>query len=163
MRCVSPWYNRTGWLGVKHQLTYSLCTHTQSHTYTHMHAHTHTTYTCKHAPTQTLNLSPHLSKIKDWHTHPLSKTEEWSINWSSPLSEYRLWLNHERQPLQWKGWIYCYSVNLCPTLPNASDTWCCNQFLPLFLVFLHCLSCFLHIWQRHWQRVQQTPTPFPQR
>ena len=21
-RCVSPWYNRTGWLGVKHQLTY---------------------------------------------------------------------------------------------------------------------------------------------
>ena len=24
MRCVSPWYNRTGWLGVKHQLTYLL-------------------------------------------------------------------------------------------------------------------------------------------
>ena len=23
MRCVSPWYNCTGWLGVKHQLTYS--------------------------------------------------------------------------------------------------------------------------------------------
>ena len=22
MRCVSPWYNRTGWLGLKHQLTY---------------------------------------------------------------------------------------------------------------------------------------------
>ena len=22
VRCVSPWYNRTGWLGVKHQLTY---------------------------------------------------------------------------------------------------------------------------------------------
>ena len=22
---VSPWYNRTGWLGVKHQLTYLLC------------------------------------------------------------------------------------------------------------------------------------------
>ena len=22
--CSSPWYNRTGWLGVKHQLTYSL-------------------------------------------------------------------------------------------------------------------------------------------
>ena len=21
-KCVSPWYNRTGWLGVKHQLTY---------------------------------------------------------------------------------------------------------------------------------------------
>ena len=20
--CLSPWYNRTGWLGVKHQLTY---------------------------------------------------------------------------------------------------------------------------------------------
>ena len=24
MRCVSPWYNCTGWLGVKHQLTYLL-------------------------------------------------------------------------------------------------------------------------------------------
>ena len=24
MRCVSPWYNHTGWLGVKHQLTYLL-------------------------------------------------------------------------------------------------------------------------------------------
>ena len=24
MRYVSPWYNRTGWLGVKHQLTYLL-------------------------------------------------------------------------------------------------------------------------------------------
>ena len=24
MRCVSPWYNRTGWLGVKRQLTYLL-------------------------------------------------------------------------------------------------------------------------------------------
>ena len=24
MRCVSPWYNRTGWLDVKHQLTYLL-------------------------------------------------------------------------------------------------------------------------------------------
>ena len=24
MRCLSPWYNRTGWLGVKHQLTYIL-------------------------------------------------------------------------------------------------------------------------------------------
>ena len=24
MRCVSPWYNRTSWLGVKHQLTYLL-------------------------------------------------------------------------------------------------------------------------------------------
>ena len=24
MKCVSPWYNRTGWLGVKHQLTYLL-------------------------------------------------------------------------------------------------------------------------------------------
>ena len=24
MRCVSPWYNRTGWLGVKHQLSYLL-------------------------------------------------------------------------------------------------------------------------------------------
>ena len=24
MRCVSPWYNRTGWLGVKHQLAYLL-------------------------------------------------------------------------------------------------------------------------------------------
>ena len=22
IRCVSPWYNRTGWLGVKHQLIY---------------------------------------------------------------------------------------------------------------------------------------------
>ena len=22
MRCVSPWYNHTGWQGVKHQLTY---------------------------------------------------------------------------------------------------------------------------------------------
>ena len=22
MRCVSPWYNRTGWQGVKHRLTY---------------------------------------------------------------------------------------------------------------------------------------------
>ena len=22
MRCISPWYNRTGWLGVKHQLTF---------------------------------------------------------------------------------------------------------------------------------------------
>ena len=26
MRCVSPWYNRTGWLGVKHQLTYVFTT-----------------------------------------------------------------------------------------------------------------------------------------
>ena len=24
MRCVLPWYNSTGWLGIKHQLTYLL-------------------------------------------------------------------------------------------------------------------------------------------
>ena len=31
MRCVSPWYNHTGWLGVKHQLTYllTLCAEVQ--------------------------------------------------------------------------------------------------------------------------------------
>ena len=41
--------------------------------------------------------------------------------------------------------------------------WRHDKFLPLFLVFLHGLSCFLHIQQRHWQSVQQTSTPFPQR
>ena len=29
--CISPWYNRTGWLGVKHQLTYLLCCMHQSY------------------------------------------------------------------------------------------------------------------------------------
>ena len=27
--CVSPWYNRTGWLGVKHQVTYLITYWTQ--------------------------------------------------------------------------------------------------------------------------------------
>ena len=42
----SPWYNRTGWLGVKYQLTYlpliHTCMHACAHTHTHTHIHTHT-------------------------------------------------------------------------------------------------------------------------
>ena len=31
MRCVTPWYNRTGWLGIKHLLTYQVQLHQLSY------------------------------------------------------------------------------------------------------------------------------------
>ena len=94
MRCVSPWYNRTGWLGVKHQLTYSLCTHTQSHTYTHVHAHarTHTHYTNTHASTHphkhSVSLPISLKLKTDTHTLSLKLKSDQS-------TDHRLSLNRD--------------------------------------------------------------------
>ena len=78
-----PWYNRTGWLGVKHQFTYCLpddvlqvfwtCIHHTHHNHTPTYPLKHTLFTCCLSGLQ--NRHPHLSTHCDHTlTHPLKHT-----------------------------------------------------------------------------------------
>ena len=65
---ISPWYNRTGWLGVKHQLTYLLPPYLSEllHTYQSFQ----TLQSSRKTPKSAWNISFHFQAAKIWNSFP---------------------------------------------------------------------------------------------
>ena len=103
MRCVSPWYNCIGWLGIKHQLAYLL---TSPRTSSHMWDCLQMTwyYNRKSSPKETPTYS-----IKTWIN---LNTGRKPARWLSMLTSATSWRSPEREacqrllppwPSSWKG------------------------------------------------------------